>query len=191
MAENPFTKVLATPLGDMIAELGIGVAQAQYAIDAKTIENLKQIYSLDDEILQEMRRIGYRPTWYVIPEAEAEISMALTVEQSIGSDRKVKTEIRGTSVDASYQNQYDFKIEGASKLKLTFRPVPAPLEIDNLQVVPLLSGIPLGEAKELLERIGIEFKVSPANAKDSDVVASTTPTAGAFIDAGKAITVTL
>ena len=119
MAENPFTTVLATPLGDMIAEMGIGVAQAQYAIDAKTIENLKQIYSLDDELLKEMRRIGYRPSWYVIPEAEAEINMALTVQQSMGSDRKVKTEIRGTSVDASYQNQYDFKIEGASKLKLT------------------------------------------------------------------------
>lgn len=189
MAENPFTKVLATPLGDMIAEMGIGVAQAQYAIDAKTIENLKQIYSLDDELLKEMRRIGYRPTWYVIPEAEAEISMALTVQQSLDRERKVKTEIKGTTVDASYQNQYDFKIEGASKLKLTFRPVPAPLEIDNMQVVPLLSGLPLGEAKALLEKMGIDFKVAPANAKDSARVSSTTPVAGAFIDAGNAITV--
>lgn len=189
MAENPFTKVLATPLGDMIAELGIGVAQAQYAIDAKTIENLKQIYSLDDELLKEMRRIGYRPTWYVIPEAEAEISMALTVQQSIGHDRKVKTEIKGTTVDAAYQNQYDFKIEGASKLKLTFRPVPAPLEIDNMQVVPLLSGVSLGEAKGLLEKMGIDFKVAPANAKDSSMVSSTIPVAGAFIDAGHVITV--
>ncbi|SEQ08929.1 hypothetical protein SAMN03080615_00366 [Amphritea atlantica] len=189
MADNPFSTVLAAPLGDMIAEMGIGVAQAQYAIDAKTIENLKQIYSLDDELLKEMRRIGYRPTWYVIPEAEAEISMALTIQQTTGSDRKVKTEIRGTSVDASYQNQYDFKIEGASTLKLTFRPVPAPLEIDNMQVVPLLSGIPLGEAKALLEKIGIEYKVSRANAKDSDIVASTTPVAGSFIDAGKHILV--
>ncbi|MDO6564491.1 PASTA domain-containing protein [Amphritea sp. 1_MG-2023] len=189
MAENPFTKILATPLGDMIAEMGIGVAQAQYAIDAKTIENLKQIYSLDDDLLKEMRRIGYRPTWYVIPEAEAEISMALTVQQSIGSDRKVTTELKATTVDAAYQNQYDFKIEGASKLKLTFRPVPAPLEIDNMQVVPLLSGIPLGEAKALLEKIGIDFQVSPAQAKDSAIVSSTQPVAGAFIDAGSVITV--
>ena len=58
-----------------------------------------------------------------------------------------------------------------------------------MQVVPLLSGIPLGEAKVLLEKIGIEFKVAPANAKDSAIVSSTKPVAGAFIDAGNVVTV--
>lgn len=178
-----FKDVLAAPLGEMISEIGTGVAQAQFAIDAKTIENMKQIYSSDDETVAELRNIGYRPTWYVIPEATAEINMALSLRQTQDRNGNRKTELQGTTVDASYQNQFEFNVQASSKLTLKFLPVPAPIQVDDLNIVPNVIGQPLATAKVLLGRLGIDHQVKPTNAADSKIVTATSLKAGEFIEA--------
>ena len=164
--KNIFQDVLAAPLGDMVAEIGTGIANAQYAIDARTIENMKEIYRSDDETITELRNIGYRPTWYVIPEATAEINMALSLRQTLDSNGKTTTELQGTTVDASYQNQYDFNVQASSKLTIKFLPVPAPTQVDDLNIVPNIIGQPLATAKVLLQRLGISYNFSPKNVPD-------------------------
>ena len=186
--KNIFQDVLAAPLGDMVAEIGTGIANAQYAIDAKTIENMKEIYRSDDDTITELRNIGYRPTWYVIPEATAEINMALSLRQTLDSNGKTTTELQGTTVDASYQNQYDFNVQASSKLTIKFLPVPAPTQVDDLNIVPNIIGQPLATAKVLLQRLGISYNTSPKNVSDSKIVTATAPQAGELIEADQILT---
>ena len=72
---------LSAPLGDLIAEVGRSVAEAQMAMDAATIENVRTLATAsgpnDPNLL--LRQIGYQPTWYQIPEVTAEITIALTL----------------------------------------------------------------------------------------------------------------
>ena len=186
--KNIFQDVLAAPLGDMVAEIGTGIANAQYAIDAITIENMKEIYRSDDDTITELRNIGYRPTWYVIPEATAEINMALSLRQTLDSNGKTTTELQGTTVDASYQNQYDFNVQASSKLTIKFLPVPAPTQVDDLNIVPNIIGQPLATAKVLLQRLGISYNTSPKNVSDSKIVTATAPQAGELIEADQILT---
>ncbi|WP_067984072.1 PASTA domain-containing protein [Neptuniibacter pectenicola] len=186
--KNIFQDVLAAPLGDMVAEIGTGIANAQYAIDARTLENMKEIYRSDDETITELRNIGYRPTWYVIPEATAEINMALSLRQTLDSNGKTTTELQGTTVDASYQNQYDFNVQASSKLTIKFLPVPAPTQVDDLNIVPNIIGQPLATAKVLLQRLGISYNFSPKNVSDSKIVTTTDPQAGELIEADQVLT---
>jgi hypothetical protein len=186
MASNPLSQVLSAPLGDIISEMGMGIAQAQYAIDAKTIENMKMIYSLEDDVVKELRNIGYRPSWYVIPEAHAEINIALTVGQTNTRSGTRKTQLFGATVDASYQNQYDYKMQASSTLKIKFAPVPAPVQMDSMEIVPNIIGMSFASAKIILARLGLEFS-SPANMKDNTVITKTTPAAGEFIESETAI----
>lgn len=188
MSSNPLSKVLSAPLGDIIAEMGLGVAEAQFAIDAKTIENMKKIYTLDDDIVKELRNIGYRPTWYVIPEAHAEINIALSVGQVQTSSGSRKSQLFGATVDASYQNQYDYKMEASSKLTLKFAPVPAPAQIDDMDVVPQLVGLNFGAAKIILDRLSMDFEAKEGFS-DTKIVTSTTPSAGEFVEQGTVITI--
>ena len=67
------------PLGDLIASVGLGIADAQRALDLASFDVLQAIYGSTDGPYRELQRIGYRPNWYHIPEATGEISVALTV----------------------------------------------------------------------------------------------------------------
>lgn len=190
MANNPLSQVLATPLGDMVAEIGKGIAQAQFEIDAQTLANLKDMYALDDETVRQLQAIGYRPTWYVIPEAHAEINLALTVGQTVTRSGSRKTELYGTTVDASYQNQYDYQYQASSKLTLKFAPVPAPAQLDDMQAVPNLTGSTLGAARVVLERLGLLYTTTEG-ANDAGVVTAMTPPPGTLIESDQSIQLTI
>ena len=77
---NPtdISDALSAPLGDLIAAVGRGVADAQQALDEGTIETLKKLYAENNELL----KFGYQPTWYKIPEVDAEISVSLSISGS-------------------------------------------------------------------------------------------------------------
>ena len=71
---------LATPLGEMIAAVGEGVAEAQAALDEGSLRASLEIYSEnEDDGLQLLRDIGYRPTFYTLPETTGELTVALNV----------------------------------------------------------------------------------------------------------------
>src|SRR3954463_11770834 len=78
---------LSLPLGELIASVGRGVAEAQREMDAGSLNALQEIYSRGDGLYAELQRIGYRPTWYHIPEARGNPQITLTPvsEQASGS----------------------------------------------------------------------------------------------------------
>lgn len=72
------TRALSSPLGEFIAAVGRGVAEAQQALDLHTLETFKNVYESGESTYAEFRLLGYQPTWYRIPEVTAEIYVTLS-----------------------------------------------------------------------------------------------------------------
>ena len=54
--DDELLDVLSAPLGDLIASVGRGVADAQRALDAASLEALREIYGSDEECCAGCRR---------------------------------------------------------------------------------------------------------------------------------------
>lgn len=70
--------VVASPLGEIIASVGHGVAEAQAALDDASLEKTLAMYAEGgDAALQLLRDIGYQPTFYTLPETIGEVKIAM------------------------------------------------------------------------------------------------------------------
>ena len=74
---DPLLNGLSGPLGDVIAQVGEGLAAAQQALDLQAVENLRALAVGESPADQSLRDIGYRPTFYHIPECTVEMKVAL------------------------------------------------------------------------------------------------------------------
>lgn len=75
---NLIKDVVASPLGEVIAAVGQGVAEAQQALDEGSLAKTLEIYSESGaEGLRLLREIGYAPTFYTLPETIGEVRVAM------------------------------------------------------------------------------------------------------------------
>jgi len=118
---NP-TEVLVTPLATILREIAKSVADAQRSLDEHMLTTQKKIQS-DEQ--NELRQIGYQPTWYHMPEINFELKMAMYYEES-GSSKERKG-FFFSPFNAKYQNNFNYKSEGTSTIKVRIVPVPPPL----------------------------------------------------------------
>ncbi len=204
---------LSAPLGALIAAVGQGVAEAQHAMDRATVQTLRDIYSLaptaptDEETLVEaehnrvLREVGYQPTWYKIPEVDAEISVSLSISgvveevasSSIDTDRPVKVatskiQLYAAPVDANYTNRYDYNIQAASKLRFKIVPVPPSPQAANIRVVPNIVGQKFGPTTDLLDQLDISYE--PEIAHPDEQIESVEPPVGSVLVPGQAVIMT-
>lgn len=194
--DDELLDVLSAPLGDLIASVGRGVADAQRALDAASMEALREIYGSDEEVLRGLQAIGYRPTWYHIPEAESEIQIALSVSGTeatapSGGGLTPRTSIKlyAAPVDAGYTSRYNFSLTASSRLRFRVVPVPPSSAAEVIRVVPSLVGLQLGEARARLTLLGIAA-VHP-DAAGTAVVRTQTPAAGAILGPEESVAVTV
>jgi hypothetical protein len=197
---KPLLDALSLPLGELIASVGRGVAEAQREMDAGSLSALQEIYGRGDGLFLELQRIGYRPTWYHIPEAEGDLQIALTAtsQETSGSSAESATPARplGASriklyaapVDAGYASRFGFTMQASSRVKFRIVPVPASTAADALQVVPALLGLTLGEARARLAVLNLPGAF-PADAADGLAVTSQDPAAGTPLSPGQSVTV--
>lgn len=176
--KNLVQDVVASPLGDVIAEVGRGVAEAQHALDEGSLAAVLDIYAeSDDAKLKLLQEIGYRPTFYALPETTGEVRIALRMGQGAAGAqgaRPVKTttpavrvvpariglntassKIYGTPVDARYANQFGFSADISAKLTFRIVPVPAPDGADELRLVPDMNLRSPVSATDALDRLGL------------------------------------
>lgn len=186
MAQNNKTgqlmESLSLPVGDLIAEVGKGVAQAQQALDAQVIDNFKNIYNNNDDALKHLREIGYRPTWYHIPQAEAQLQVSLTISGNYSESGTIQSRMHATPVDAGYKNNFDYSLEGSSTLKFKVVPIPEPTAMESRQVMPDLSSKSVADAKTILDALNTRYELLPAESDPDAKVLSTVPVAGEFIE---------
>jgi hypothetical protein len=190
---KPLLDALSVPVGELIASVGRGIAEAQREMDAATIGALQQIYGTHEGLFLELQRIGYRPTWYHIPEAEGEIQVALTVTGQESTDSGAsagasKIKLYAAPVDAGYASRFGFSLQASSRLKFRIVPVPPSTAADAMQVVPALVGLTLGEARARLALLGITGTL-PQQTPDTAAVTSQTPAAGTLLPSGGVVTV--
>lgn len=186
---------LSAPLGDLIAEVGRSVAEAQMAMDAATIENVRALITASgpDDPNRLLQQIGYQPTWYQIPEVTAEITIALTLSGSgqtsgSASAKPGPTRMRmlAAPVDASYASRYNFELKAASSLKFRIVPVPPSPAAERMRVAPALVGQSFAKARARLAELDIrwtlpEKTVAPA---DATLVVTQEPAPGEIVTGG-------
>lgn len=128
MANGDPYKIIVSPLSDFIESIGDGVAQAQRALDDTSLDTWKRVQT--DPALQELRDIGYQPTWYAIPEVRAEIKLAFhfEAEQTGRPGRLLALPINPTT-----QTRTSVKSEGTSQLVVRIVPIPPPVGVSGEQ----------------------------------------------------------
>lgn len=162
--------VLATPLGELISSIGEGVADAQAALDAGSLAQTLAIYSEGgDELLTQLRDIGYQPTFYALPETEVEATISLALSGTAPTSsrplesltKKVigATKVYVSPLNASNTNKFNMNVNAATKLKFKIVPVPPAAAVADIRVVPTLAGLLLEEATELLDQFGFIVEV--------------------------------
>lgn len=180
--KNLIGDVVASPLGQVIAQVGQGVADAQMALDEASLAKVLEIYGeSDDEVLALLRSIGYRPTFYTLPDTTGEVRVALRIgngAQGAGNARAVKPvpattlatlrtvparaglsalsgKMYAAPVDAAYANAYGYQADIAAKLTFRIVPVPPPDGADELRIVPDLTARVATAARDALEALGL------------------------------------
>lgn len=205
--------VTAAPLGDVIAAVGAGVAAAQAALDAGSLAQTLEIYSESgDAGLALLRDIGYRPTFYTLPETTGEMQVSLRLSSGQAQNgaapvprtllparlgTPMRSRIYATPVDAGFRNQFGFDAQVTAKLTFKIVPVPPPLAMEDIRVVPALAGRTLGEGRLVLETLGLaalpvdKAGAEVADAADAAVITATNPAASAIVAAASTVTLTL
>jgi hypothetical protein len=199
---NDIADTLSAPLGDLIAAVGRGVAEAQQALDEATLETFKKIYNTKNRSL--LAELGYQPTWYKIPEVNAEISISLSIsgtESLTASGPGAATQegqsaikLYATPIDANYTNKYDYNFQAASTIRFKIVPVPPSPQAANLKVAPDVLGQPYSEVKKLLADLEIPYLLAPGSTEpigyDPKVIVSD-PKAGEILTGGQTIKLSL
>ncbi len=136
MADNVsrVTDMLSAPMEQVIVALGSGIARAQRELDRYAIDAQREID--EDPVLSEA---GLQATFYQIPRAELELTIAIAMEQNPQPAGNVRAlgavsvaqalairQIHLQPVNAAYTNQFSYDVNASSKLKLTVVPVPPP-----------------------------------------------------------------
>lgn len=208
--------VVASPLGEVIASVGEGVASAQQALDDGSLAAVLDLYAENDDAkMKLLQDIGYRPTFYALPDTTGEVRVALRLGQGAAGASQA-TAVKKTTVpavraalgrqglntsrklyaspvDAGYTNQYGFSADVSAKLTFRIVPIPPPDGVDELRLVPDLTGRSLTDARAALEQLGLSGVVTTdANAADVDsTVASQDPAADSVARVGDEILLTL
>ena len=195
----------AAPLGQIIASVGQGVAQAQRALDEQALAQLEALYRDSDEAMALLRRSGWQPTFYTLPETEGEVKVALSLSGS-NSGKAQATRPAGSSlgagasrialyaapVDAGYQNRFGYQATVGATLRFRIVPVPPPPEVEELPIVavPQLISMQRDTAQELLAEFRLEMEVDPSGAPAGKVLTQV-PSPGEVLRRGDSVTVTL
>ena len=196
---NPLSAVdisetMAAPLGDLIAAVGRGLAEAQQSLDQATIDTIKALYSGNDSRLELMRQLGWQPTWYRIPELTADLTISLSVSATETSSGQGpgSVQLYASPMDASYTNRYDYDLQAASVIKFKIVPVPPTVELAERKLVPALQTMKLSDARQRLASLGIPFQIEEGvTPTDATQVQDTNPPEGALLAAGEKVTLLL
>ena len=153
-------ELLDVPLPDMVAKLGMGVADAQSALDTNSLQTLKALTEADKidvvtriektiaadgtisftENTTEMTpfQLGLFPAFYQFSEATIEVTMDIKTTTSSETDVTVGAEVKGgfglwsasVNTEVSHNRKFGKEVHGTSRLVTKMVPVPPPKRIE-------------------------------------------------------------
>jgi len=185
---------MAAPLGNLIASIGEGVADAQAALDAGSLAQTLALYDNEDgDIMNKrLREIGYQPTFYTIPETKVKAKISLAMSQSgsssqIQSNRLSKVKMYATPINATNTNKYNLNVNASVELDFTIKPIPAP-EGAELRKTPDLIGKTLTEAQDVLGEFNLNYEILAGD--DTKKITIQSPEAKTTVRASDVISLT-
>ena len=152
-------ELLAVPLPEMVMKLGLGIAEAQRALDENSVETsvlladttvplvlaVTQTIAADgsvsfvnaDPVDVSLLQIGLMPTFYQFAEATIEVTMDIKTTSSRETNVKVSAKAKvgfgcfsaSVSVDVSHNRKFGKTVHGTSRLVTRMVPVPPPPRI--------------------------------------------------------------
>jgi hypothetical protein len=152
-------ELLAVPLPEMVLKLGLGIAEAQRALDENSVETAKMLadtnvklvlavtetiaadgkvsFTNADPVEVSLLQVGLMPTFYQFSEATIDVTMDIKVTTSTEFNLKVSSSAKvgfgcfsaSVNVDASYNRKFGKEVHGTSHLTTKMVPVPPPPRI--------------------------------------------------------------
>jgi hypothetical protein len=143
MSDNPVEMMLDTPLPKMIEQLGLAIANAQFALDRNAVEIAKLLADEANGIRlagedkpRSMLELGFAPSFYHLTEASIDAKVAFSIsrssEFSAGASVSVNYFFVAASVNASYSQKYSFDASASSAISAKFVSVPPPAAFQDL-----------------------------------------------------------
>ncbi len=155
-------ELLDVPLPEMVMKLGLGIAEAQRALDENSVETSKllaettvplvlamtQVIAADgtvsftqaDPIDVSLLQIGLMPTFYQFAEATIEVTMDIKTTMSRETNVKVSAKAKvgfsmwsaSVKTDVSHNRKFGKEVKGTSRLVTRMVPVPPPARIEPI-----------------------------------------------------------
>ena len=120
-------------VADMVKELGMAIAEAQYQMDQTAIRIARLLGDGEIEIggrKHNLLELGFTPTFYHLTEAtvETKVSLSVTRSEEIGGEASIMGGYAffAASVSASYSQKYSYTATGSSSITAKFVSVPPP-----------------------------------------------------------------
>lgn len=155
---NVGRELLNAPFPELVRTLGVGIAEAQYALDRVSIKiaQLMAGFKLNDSgnlerdetSLIKLREgddgvsllaLGFTPTFYQFVETYIELKLAISMrtEEEVSAESSVKGAawspfgVIAASVNASYSQKYQYEANGSSEMRTKLVTVPAPAMFES------------------------------------------------------------
>ena len=152
-------ELLAVPLPEMVMKLGLGIAEAQRALDENSVETATMLaettvplvmavtqtiaadgtvsFTSADPVDVSLLQIGLLPTFYQFSQATIEVTMDIKTTTSSETNIKVSAKAKvgfgcfsaSVSVDVSHNRKFGKEVHGTSRLMTKMVPVPPPPRI--------------------------------------------------------------
>lgn len=151
-------ELLNAPFPQLVRTLGVGIAEAQYALDRVSIKiaqlmagfkvNEDGTLERDETALIVLREgeagvsllaLGFTPTFYQFVETNIELKIAISMkneqetsaESSVGGVAWTPFGVIAASVNASYSQKYQYEASGSSEMRTKLVTVPAPAMFES------------------------------------------------------------
>ena len=152
-------ELLAVPLPEMVMKLGLGIAEAQRALDENSVQTAQMLaettvplvmavtqtiaadgtvsFTNADPVDVSLLQIGLLPTFYQFSEATIEVTMDIKTTTSSETNIKVSAKAKvgfgcfsaSVAVDVSHNRKFGKEVRGTSHLITKMVPVPPPPRI--------------------------------------------------------------
>lgn len=152
-------ELLDVPLPDMVAKLALGIADAQRALDANSVETAVALatttipvvpaitqtiaangtvtFTQADPIEMSLLQVGLNPTFYQFAEASIEVTMDIKTTTSTETSIKVGVQAKvgfacwsaSARLDVAHNRKFQKEVRGTSRLFTKMVPVPPPPRI--------------------------------------------------------------
>lgn len=133
------TRALVTaPLPQIIEQLGLSIAQGQFALDRNSVEMAKIMGETEVQIggtPRTLLSLGFTPSFYAFTEATVEAKLSFTMTEttdtSVGGSASVGGGVAGVfmaaaTVSASYSRRFSVSASGTSSIAARLVSLPPP-----------------------------------------------------------------